>query len=113
MSQHRGRNAFYEQTRSDLRRTLDWSGPRHACHTRCPLNIVPTECISCIFPHVLLTIIWTTITPVPPSYNHTIPAMNLACITCLQTWPSWMSRDEHVAAKSHQAPKFGCDTCDC
>ncbi|KAI3558868.1 hypothetical protein CTAM01_16572 [Colletotrichum tamarilloi] len=38
--------------------------------------------------------------------------MNFACVTCLQTWPSWRSRDQHVAAKSHLAPEFECDTCD-
>ncbi|KAK1657141.1 hypothetical protein BDP55DRAFT_37974 [Colletotrichum godetiae] len=38
--------------------------------------------------------------------------MNFTCVTRLQTWPSWMSRDQHVAAKSHQAPEFECDTCD-
>ncbi|KAK1722919.1 uncharacterized protein BDZ83DRAFT_721024 [Colletotrichum acutatum] len=38
--------------------------------------------------------------------------MNFACVTCLQTWPSCRSRDQHVAAKSHLAPEFECDTCD-
>ncbi|KAF4894952.1 Zinc finger protein 26 [Colletotrichum fructicola] len=38
--------------------------------------------------------------------------MSFACGTCWQTWPTWRSRDQHVAAKFHQAPDFECDTCD-
>lgn len=38
--------------------------------------------------------------------------MNFACGTCWKTWPTWRSRDQHVAATSHEVPGFECDTCD-
>ncbi|KAF7538398.1 hypothetical protein G7054_g2979 [Neopestalotiopsis clavispora] len=37
--------------------------------------------------------------------------MAFACGTCWQTWPSWESRDQHVAAKFHEVPEFECETC--
>ncbi|KAK6222661.1 hypothetical protein LQW54_000842 [Pestalotiopsis sp. IQ-011] len=37
--------------------------------------------------------------------------MEFACGTCWRTWPSWRSRDQHVAAKYHKVPDFECDTC--
>lgn len=38
--------------------------------------------------------------------------MSFACGTCWQTWPTWRSRDQHVAAKFHKAPDFECNSCD-
>lgn len=43
-------------------------------------------------------------------FNITFP-MDFACGTCWRTWPSWRSRDQHVAAKYHKVPDFECDTC--
>ncbi|OHE90221.1 hypothetical protein CORC01_14487, partial [Colletotrichum orchidophilum] len=102
-----GRNAFHDQARSNPRCTLDRRGWRHACHTRCPQTTVLTERISCIFPHVLLRLCLTSLLLF---YYPIIPVMHFACATCLQTWPSWRSRDQHMATKSHRAPEFECDT---
>ncbi|KAH7231709.1 uncharacterized protein BKA55DRAFT_524042, partial [Fusarium redolens] len=35
-----------------------------------------------------------------------------ACGTCWKTWPTWRSRDQHVADTSHEVPDFECETCD-
>ncbi|ETS86525.1 hypothetical protein PFICI_00353 [Pestalotiopsis fici W106-1] len=37
--------------------------------------------------------------------------MAFACGTCWRTWPSWRSRDQHVADTFHEVPDFECETC--
>ncbi|KAM0188049.1 hypothetical protein ACHAPI_010826 [Fusarium lateritium] len=38
--------------------------------------------------------------------------MAFACGTCWKTWPTWRSRNQHVASTSHEVPEFECETCD-